>query len=112
MITSQELDKIRNKFHMEIVKASILTTADSVGELSFNNVIPLKVTYHDMYNNTYGVRKLDLIGVDTLTGELIVRTEDGIESTIYYNNLSLEELAKVYENIAIHKTFTIKYQSV
>lgn len=107
MITSQELDKIRDQFHREIVRASILTTADSVGELLFNKVIPIKVTYHNRYDETYGVHKLDLIGVDTLTGELIVRNEDGDESTIYYNDLSLEQLAKVYEDIVIHKSFTI-----
>lgn len=112
MITSQELDKMRDDFHREIVKASVLTTIDSSGELCFKKSISLKVPYHNMYDDTYDIRVLELVGVDTLTGELIVVDNNGNEGNIYYNDLSLEQLAKVYENIVIHKNFTIKNQVV
>lgn len=111
-MTSQDLDKLRDTFHREIVRASVLTTVDDTGELCFNKSIPLKVPYHNLYDDTYGVRVLELRGVDTLTGELIVVDDNGVEGNIYYNSLSLEQLATVYENIVIHKNFTIKNQVV
>lgn len=112
MVTVQDLDKLRDDLHREIVKASILTTTDYTGEICLNKSIPVRVTYHNLYDDTYGVKLVKLIGVDTLTGELIVLYDDGYEGNIYYNDLTIEQLAKVYDDIVVHKNFTIKNQFV
>lgn len=112
MVTVQDLDKLRDQLHREIVRASVLSTQESDVELLLKNVIPIRVTYHNHYDDTYGVKLAKLIGVDTLTGELIVVYDDGHEGNIYYNDLTIEQLAKIYDDIVVHKNFTIKHYSV
>ena len=112
MVTVHDLDKLRDKLHREIVRASVLSTTDHRGEISLNKSIPIRVTYHNLYDDTYGVNLVKLTGVDTLTGELIVVYDDGREGNIYYNDLTIEQLAKIYDDIVVHKNFTIKHYSV
>lgn len=115
ILTSSELSVLRDDLHREIVRSAVVTTLDG-GDLILNKPMTIIVTYRidnqfDSFHGEYRLIVLNLVGIDTVTGELICYNQEDEYRHIHYINLSLEELTELYSAVVVNKNYKIK-QSV
>lgn len=112
ILTSSELSVLRDDLHREIVRSAVVTTLDG-GDLILNKPMTIIVTYrvdnvYDSFHGEYRLKVLNLVGIDTVTGELICYDQEDGYHFIHYINLSLEELTKLYTDVVVSKNYKIK----
>lgn len=102
---SQELLKLRDSIHRDIVHRTVKLNGGDDFELELTN--PFSVWFTQNFDDDYQV-KVAVIGICGTTGELITRgiTEDAY-GDLYYNDLTMEQLVFLHRQIET-ESYTIK----
>jgi len=94
---SQELSKLRDTIHRDIVHRTVRLNQGDDFELELTS--PFSVWFTQNFDDDYQV-KVAVIGICGTTGELITRgiTEDAY-GDLYYNDLTMEQLVFLHRQI-------------
>lgn len=103
----KQLSDLRNELHRKIVYQSILAY-DPGAQYILDLNDPVEAFYLVRSKDTGNLiaTEVTVTGIDGSTGELIAETAAGTRKKLYYNDLTLEQLARLLLNLEA-KLFTI-----
>ena len=105
MSYSKQMFDLRNDMHRSIIHMSIRAAGAGDLQVLLDNPISVKYCDRDV------VYHVTLTGVNCINGELIAENSAGSRRRIYYNDLTLEQLALLHDNIEAN-LFTLNLQEV
>ena len=94
---------LRNDMHRSIIHMSI--KAAGAGDMQVQLNMPISVKYCDR-DVTYSAM---ITGVNCINGELIAENSAGSRRRVYYNDLTMEELARLHDMMEAN-LFTLNLQ--
>lgn len=103
----KQLNDLRNELHRKIVYRSILAH-DPGAQYILDLHNPVETFYSVLSRETGEpvTTQVRLTGIDGSTGELIAETATGVRKKLYYNDLTLEQLARLLLHLEA-KSFTV-----
>ena len=103
----KHISDLRNELHRKIVYQSILAHhPGSEYVLDLQEPVQAFYTVTSKETGEPNVTQVTVTGIDGSTGELIAATATGIRKKLYYNDLTLEQLARLLLTLEA-KLFTV-----
>lgn len=98
MITLKQLQDLRNQLHKDIVLHTVKAGGADMYELELQDSVHAAHTVLDRTGLKI-LEEVEIQAIDGVTGELIAIAADGLQKHMRYNDLSLEQLTKIYEQL-------------
>lgn len=103
----KHISDLRNELHRKIVYQSILAHhPGSEYVLDLNEPVQAFYSITSRETGELNVTQVTVTGIDGSTGELIAATAAGTRKKLYYNDLTLEQLARLLLTLEA-KLFTV-----
>lgn len=102
-----QINSLRNELHRKIIHTAIL--ASDPGRyffLELDNHLEACYTIRSRETGNLESTPVNITGIDGTTGELFAETAHGTSKRVYYNDLTLEQLAMLLKKLE-SKLFTI-----
>lgn len=103
----KQLNTLRDELHRKIVYRSIIAHhPGSEYTLDLNDPVVTSYTVRSRETGDLVTTQVTVTGIDGTTGELVAETATGVRKKVYYNDLTLEQLARLLLNLEA-KLFTV-----
>jgi hypothetical protein len=103
----KQLNELRNDLHKKIVYLAIKSVSPgSDYVLELEDPLEASFTVRSRETGDLVTTQVTVMGVDGTTGELVASTANGTGKKLYYNDLTLEQLARLFTYLE-QKLFTI-----
>ncbi len=109
----KQLNDLRNELHKKIVHAAILIS-DPGSHYFLDLDEPLEACYCIRSRETGNLEStpVNVTGINGTTGELVAETAHGTPKRVYYNDLTLEQLATLLRKVETNSFIITKTKDV
>lgn len=106
-----EISRLRDLLHKEIIHNMITDNRLVPDEymLKFNYPLECTVTYYRPTIHS-GIENVTIVGIDSVTHELMAVSEDGDDRFVFYSDLKMEDLAMIHRMVHTKNYTTKQFQ--